>query len=120
MEIHIKGDKTLKEVKEEFNNLFSHLKIEFFDHSHVAGEGSPISEEYSEGSTLNTARESREEGELTFDEKTKVFELEGMFKSQFGLNVQVFRKSGNIWLQTTSTDDWTLEEEEETAESYDN
>ena len=41
----------------------------------------------------------------------KVAELENAFAKSFGFAVQVFRKSGNVWLQTTATDDWTLEEQ---------
>lgn len=120
MELHIKGDKPLKEIKQEFNGLFSHLKIEFFHHSHTEGEASPLSDELDENTIVNGIRKQGNEGELSFTEKTRVFELEDLFKNDFGLNVQVFRKSGDVWLQTTITDDWTLEEEEDTAEIYDN
>jgi hypothetical protein len=37
-----------------------------------------------------------------------VNELEQRFKSQFGLNIQVFRKHGKTWIETTVTDNWTL------------
>jgi len=38
----------------------------------------------------------------------KVIDLEKMFKNRFNLSAQVFRKSGNLWLETTMTDNWTL------------
>lgn len=38
----------------------------------------------------------------------KVSELEKLFKDKFKLAVQVFRKSGNLWLETTMTDNWSL------------
>ena len=38
----------------------------------------------------------------------KVEELERILKKDFGLRAQVFRKSGNLWLETTMTDGWTL------------
>ena len=41
----------------------------------------------------------------------KVSELEKAFSDIFGLNVQVFRKSNNMWLQTTITDKWSLEKQ---------
>ncbi len=41
----------------------------------------------------------------------KVRTLENVFYETYGLKVQVFRLSGNIWLQTTSTDEWTLHEQ---------
>ena len=41
----------------------------------------------------------------------KVNKLENIFKDQFNLAVQVFRKSGNLWLETTMTDNWTLQQQ---------
>jgi hypothetical protein len=45
----------------------------------------------------------------------KVGELEHAFNVKFGLSAQVFRKSGEIWLQTTTTDTWTLAKQNEVA-----
>lgn len=45
----------------------------------------------------------------------KVSELESVFTETFGLSVQVFRKLGNVWLQTTTTDNWTLAEQNQKA-----
>jgi hypothetical protein len=39
------------------------------------------------------------------------WQLERLFEQEFGLHVQVFRKSGNIWLMTTVSDSLTLEEQ---------
>jgi hypothetical protein len=38
----------------------------------------------------------------------------------FGLDVQVFRKSGNTWLVTTKTDDWTIAEHNKRAKEMAN
>jgi hypothetical protein len=35
-------------------------------------------------------------------------ELESDFRRHLGLSVQVMRKSGDMWIQTTKTDYWTL------------
>jgi hypothetical protein len=40
-----------------------------------------------------------------------VAELERLFVENFGLNAQVFRRSGTLWLQTSATDNWTLAEQ---------
>ena len=37
-----------------------------------------------------------------------VNQLELLIFSKFGLAAQVFRKSGNVWLETSATDNWTL------------
>ena len=38
-----------------------------------------------------------------------VAEFEKRFQVEFGLNAQVFRKSGKVWLETTITDNLTLQ-----------
>jgi hypothetical protein len=53
------------------------------------------------------------DGIIEIDGKMKVKELEKTFADQFKLNVQVFRRSGNFWLQTSMTDDWTLQNQNE-------
>ncbi len=47
-------------------------------------------------------------GTVDISPETIVHDLEEKFREEFGLNVQVFRKSGKIWLETTATDNWTL------------
>lgn len=42
----------------------------------------------------------------------KVMEVEKLFEEQFGLHVQVFRRSGKIWLETSKSDHLTLAEQE--------
>jgi hypothetical protein len=53
----------------------------------------------------------KDSGFVGVDESMTVLELENAFMDEFGLCVQVFRKSGNIWLETTMTDHWTLKQQ---------
>ena len=59
-------------------------------------------------------------GTININGLMKVAELESAFFVTFGLAVQVFRKSGKVWLQTTATDDWTLEEQNLKATEIEN
>jgi hypothetical protein len=45
-----------------------------------------------------------------------VTELEKEFNGLYKLHTQVFRRSGNIWLETTITDGWTLKEQNNQGE----
>jgi hypothetical protein len=58
--------------------------------------------------TIGEVRKVHNEGDLSIDGHQKVKTFEQSFHDKYGLNVQVFRKSGFMWMQTTSTDDWTL------------
>ena len=37
--------------------------------------------------------------------------VESDFRDLFNLNIQIFRKSKDLWLQTSATDDWSLEKQ---------
>jgi hypothetical protein len=46
-------------------------------------------------------------GEMT------VTELEVLLQYQFGLPLQIMRKSGNLWMETRMTRHWTIREQNE-------
>lgn len=108
MTIEIHANKTIKEIQTEFSSVFPYLKLEFFSKPHTIRKGTK--KEYIKNNTLSLREVSKKEnsGSLSFDETTIVSHLERKFREDFELNVQVFRKSGNIWLETTATDTWTL------------
>lgn len=115
MDIIITGEETIGDVKEQFAKLLPMLKLEFFHHEHKQGEGSPMSDKIDDDARLDEIRTQKKEGSVEFTRQMKISELEAMFRDKFGLNVQVFRKSGSIWLEIITTDQRTLEEENEWA-----
>ena len=115
MEIKISDEKTLGEVKKEFSYLFPNLKIEFYKVSHREHEGSVNKNLLNDSLKIGRVRISHDDGQLILDSKTVTAEVENEFRKFYGLNVQVFRRSGKLWLQTTSSDDWTLEQQEMAA-----
>ena len=58
--------------------------------------------------SLGECRAIRREGIITISPEMTVDELERGFDELYGLSVQVFRKSGKVWLETSVTDAWTL------------
>lgn len=68
--------------------------------------------------TIGASRSVHSSGELAIDENTKVAHLEKEMLEKFGLFVQVFRRSGKVWIETTVTDDWTLGKQNSEAESF--
>ena len=116
----IKDSKTIQATQEEFNNKFPYLKIEFYAHEHKDHEGSPNKDKLEQILTIGQARTKMNEGDLSIHANQKVSTLEQNFHDIYGLNVQVFRKAGNIWLQTTTTDNWTLHKQNEKGELANN
>lgn len=96
--------KTVNQIQQEFSEMFPFLKIEFFKKAHNIFGGNSNKEIIQSKEALKI----KGSGELLITSNMTVNELEQRFKSQFGLNIQVFRKHGKTWIETTITDNWTL------------
>lgn len=111
MLLNIKSDRYISEIQKDFNEEFPFLKIVFFNKKSIS------SLDYSSKQIIPQNRKIGEgyigvmDGNIQIDEEMKVNELENIFKDRFKLAVQVFRKSGNLWLETTMTDSWTLQQQ---------
>lgn len=114
--MEISDDKKIKDIQEEFQKLYPYLRLEFYEGKHQEGEPSSPSAQLDPELTLGEIRKVHNKGELTLLPDMTVGDLEEAFWNNYGLNVQVFRRSGNLWLQTTKTDDWTLAEQNRKGE----
>jgi len=107
----ISDSKKIRDIQKEFQEKFPYLRIQFYKNPHEAGEGSAVSEQLPNEKTIGEVRKVNTEGDFEIDENMKVADFEETIYKKFGLSVQVFRKSGSMWMQTTSTDHWTLAEQ---------
>jgi len=117
--VTINENQSLKSIKTAFNSQFPHLKVEFFSEAHGVGEASSPKAMYDENLLLKDIRSIKESGDFSVNGNTSTSSFESGFFNHFGVTIQVFRKSGNIWLQTTTTDDWTLDEQEAKGIEFD-
>ena len=117
MKITINDKRKIFAIQEEFNNAFPFLRIEFFSKPHKPGGGSSKKLIKHSSVTLGECRTIHNTGSISITEEMTVTELEQRFSDVYGLGVQVFRKSGNVWLETTVTDGWTLKEQNDQGES---
>lgn len=113
MNLQFDSTRMISDIQKDFNVQFPFLKLEFFQNND--SRKAPLSPK-------NRVMHNRRIGELQpsilncvveIRDNMKVKELEGIFKNQMGLFVQVFRRSGNLWLETTMTDNWTLRQQNE-------
>ncbi|HTN06992.1 hypothetical protein [Agriterribacter sp.] len=106
MYLYISPKHPISDVQKAFSNTFPFLKIEFFKnqgaHHLLPGDRS-----------IAEAQEQTREGSIAITGDMKVRELEQALGKLFPLHAQVLRRSGNIWLETTMTDDWTLARQNE-------
>lgn len=113
MILEISADKSIKQVQEDFSHLFPYLKIEFFRNGTIARKDRyPAATLISNDHPISAAQtRPKNNGDLYLEETMTVAELEQSFLTHFGLSVQVFRRSGKLWLETTMTDNWTLKQQ---------
>jgi len=111
MKIEITSTRLLSEIQQEFNQLFPFLKIEFFRSALPRQSKWNAANRISSNIEISRYQTQPKSGAIQFQEETKVEDLENLFQKEFNLNVQVFRRSGNIWLETTMTDKWRLKQQ---------
>ncbi|MBT8327270.1 MAG: hypothetical protein KJP21_06070 [Bacteroidia bacterium] len=113
MKFIIQLDSQLDEIKAKFSDEFKGLKLEFFSKAHNKLEGSPKEDMVTENIALSKLNANLETKEIVIAKEMKVSELEAVFENDFGLHVQVFRKMGRSWIETTRTDNYSLAEQME-------
>lgn len=117
MELLINDHKKIFSIQEEFNAIFPYLKLEFFSTPHYTGEATPKKSIMPGCKTLNECRTIHNNGSISITPYMTVSDLEQRFQNIFGLSVQVMRRSGKVWLETTVTDVWTLQKQNEQGEA---
>lgn len=115
MQLHLTADTTIAEIQKEFHHFYSYLKIEFYSEPHKVGELSREKYRIAHDKKISEVGKKGANGiyEWSADTTVRYFE-KGLFE-MCGLSVQVFRKSVNIWLETSITDKWTLEKQNQEA-----
>ncbi len=117
MKITINDRRKIFAVQEAFSQAFPYLKLEFFAKPHKVGGGSAKKFIKHNSTTIGECRTVHNTGQITITPQMTVADLEQRFSDVYGLGVQVFRKSGKLWLETTVTDGWTLHQQNHEGES---
>ena len=117
MLIKIDDNNTFSNIQQRFNSVFPFLKLEFFKKKLPFLGGLSIKQPITLlDKTLTESRTISKEGAIIISPEMTISELEKNFNEIYGLSTQVLRKSGNVWLVTTVTDKWTLEEQNRQGE----
>ena len=109
MRLEISNNRTIQEVQHYFNDRYPFLKLEFYK---VVPQRSRVRERLAHSLALKLAG-LKSSGYIDISNDMTVGELEKMFNEQFGLVAQVSRNSAGVWLETTMTDKWTLQKQNE-------
>ncbi|MBL7942773.1 MAG: hypothetical protein JNM00_08410 [Flavobacteriales bacterium] len=119
MTINIQNSQTLLYIQQQFTAAFPFLKIEFFQRPHTSGTGSSRKYLIPLKTLVSAVRKKTSNEDIVIEPGMTVARLEQLFQNELGLNIQVFRRSGNLWLETTATDNWTLAYQNEQGKNID-
>jgi hypothetical protein len=108
--VTVRKDRLIGDVQNDFTSAFPYLRIDFYKVNTKSKFNT--AEKLDKVVVLKNAGIFRE-GEIPLYDSMTVLELERSFREQFGAYVQVSRKSGTLWLETTMTDNWTLKQQNE-------
>ena len=115
MLLQITDNLALSDIQDKFSRCFPGLKIEFCTKKHHWEELCPEHQFLTGDTLVGLARKRHDPGTLDLKSWDKVGEAEKRFYEDFGLNVQIFYKSGSRWIQTGKSDNLTLGELQERA-----
>ncbi len=98
----------MKKIQQVFSEVYPYLRLEF---SNSASE-----------KTFRTKRMSISDPNCFLDNIRKsgqrtIREVEEEIRDCFQVPVQVLRKTGSVWVETTYTQDWTLEQQNKEGEA---
>lgn len=112
LKLKISPERTIAQVQKQFNDAFPHVKLVFFHKRHQAYEGSAAKDMINEPDVLlGTLSKRVKEAEFLIEPTMPTWQLERLFETEYGLHVQLFRQSGNLWLETSRTDDLSIEQQ---------
>lgn len=117
MEINVIEDDVLINIKTAFQEHYPYLTLRFYKSPHEENAASlesdriPLDKPMEEATMFHTA------GRIDIGPGRTVATVEYEFFKVLGLCVQIFRKSGDLWLETIQTDHWSLQQQNETGKA---
>lgn len=120
MELTIDKRLSIEAIQRDFNMQYPYLKITFIiKPGHSNGLIEPVNINQS-NKPIEKHKQIKHNQSLIVNPKMTVKKLEIEFLELFGLSIQIYRKSGTVWLETILSDSWTLEEQNKQGEILSN
>lgn len=105
--ISIFEGQTIGAIQKLFSDHYPFLKIDFFKDFEL--NGIRVTKKLDNGFGLFRLPETT----LDLNRTRTIASLKADINHLTGLFARIFRRSGNVWIETTLTDDWTLERQNE-------
>lgn len=116
MHLRIEEYSTIADLQQQFNARFPYLKL-YFTTQHISPGSQHVKKTLLPSDTfLRQLTTHSLPMDIPIDGKMTVSALENFFEEKTGLHAQIFRSSGNLWLITTATDQWSLDKQNSEGE----
>ena len=113
IDIFVSEEDLVENIQIDFAFYYPYLKLQFFTNPHGEKEASAKQDLLSSQLPISEIAMFHKSGRINISPIRKTSQVENDFYFQLGLNVQVFRKAGALWLETTKTDDLSLKVQNE-------
>ena len=108
MKLQIDTGTKIRDVQKKFTEVYPFLKVEFYKEPYSEMKVSVIKDRISPDKIISEQCKFFKAECIDINKHHTVADLEKEFYEKFGIAMQVSRKSGNIWIETSKTDDRTL------------
>ncbi len=111
-QMKITENKSVAELKSEFNTQFPFLQIEIYK---TKGDGAQMVYEPLKSHQKIKANANFPWHDIQINKEYTVKILKEYF-TQMGFDILIYRKAGTVWVETTLTEAWTLERQNQEGE----
>lgn len=109
MKLQFNKSTRIRDAKKKFAELYPFLKLELYNMPHNEMKLSNKNERLPPDTFISEVGNRVSRGTLDVSKNRTVAEVENEFFQKFGIALQVSRKSGTFWIETSATDNRTLE-----------
>jgi hypothetical protein len=102
MYVRLFDGQTIGDIQQAFSQAFPYLKIDFFKNLEL--NGIRITKKLEPPFTIFNSADTV----IDLEGSRTISDIKKDFLNITGLVTRIFRKSGNVWIETSLTDDWTL------------
>lgn len=108
MKLSINKKTKIKEVQKIFSEMYPYLKVEFYKKPHGEKELSSVKDRISPEKIISEVGKFKSAVVIDISEDRTVADLETEFYKKLGIALQVSRRTGKIWIETSLTDHRSL------------
>ena len=108
MKLQINNKTKIIDLQKVFSDAYPYLKIEFYSKPHREKQLSSAKDRISPGEIFSELDSFKGRNYISIGENRTVADVEAEFYDKFGIAVQVSRRTGDLWIETSLTDYRTL------------